>query len=302
MTKVLITDGTDAGLAWHYGDPLGEQRLLEEAGGVVELSNREVIRIDGDDRLKLVNLLSTQALDSLAIGESASTYLLDPQGHIVHFLALVNDEETLWGWTEPGRGRALADHLNSMRFRLDVRAELVDQMTILWSGVPRDNTVMRSGTPNCLGGYELFVPRDSHSLDPTVGLWAYTARRVAAGVPRIGTDTDERTIPNELGVPSECVSLNKGCYPGQETVAKTHFRGTPPRRLVRLHFDGSQERFMSPGTPLTAVESDTPVGILGSMAYHMDLGPIALGLIARKITDSTLILADGVPATIQPLV
>ena len=77
-------------------------------------------------------------------------------------------------------------------------------------------------------------------------MWAYEALRIAAGVPRIGLDTDHRTIPNEIGLLGVAVHLDKGCYRGQETVARVHTLGRPPRRLVRLHLDGSVDALPAP--------------------------------------------------------
>jgi len=300
---VPIESGVDRGLAWHYGDPLREQRWLEAGTGTVDLANREVFRITGAARAAYLNLLGTAKLDELAPGRSASTFLLDPQGHILFFAALVETGEEIWGWTEPGCGAGLTDHLNRMRFRMDVDAQLREDMGVVWIGSPSD-WPCREGTPNCLGGAEAFIPRtETESVmarGNPVGLWAYTARRIAAGVVRIGVDTDSRTLPNELGVPSENLDLGKGCYPGQETVARVYNVGAPPRRLVRLHFDGSEERFLDPLTPLTL--DGVPVGRLGSMAYHHELGPIGLSLIKRETDDDTTLLADGIPARIDPLV
>ena len=300
---VPIESGVDKGLAWHYGDPLREQRWLDEGTGVVDLANREVFRIWGSERGSYLNVLGTAKLDGLIPGQAASTFLLDPQGHILFFLALVETGEEIWGWTEPGCGAGLVDHLNRMKFRMDVDARLCDDMGVVWMGAPVDGP-HRQGRPNCLGGAEAFVPRaEVESLiarGVPVGLWAYTARRIAAGVARIGVDTDSRTLPNELGVPSENLDFGKGCYPGQETVARVYNVGAPPRRLVRLHFDGSEERFLDSGTPVTL--DGAPVGHLGSMAYHHELGPIGLALVKRETDDGATLLADGVPAQIDPLV
>ena len=294
--------GTDG--IWHFGDPLREQRHLDDGSWVVDLSDREVVTISGKDRAHYLNLLGTQKLDPLSVGQSTSTYLLNAQGHIAYFLALVAAEDVVWGWTEPGCGQGLVDHLNFMRFRMDVLAELRPEIAVMWSGTPEDAYPMREGTPNCLGGYEVFLPRDANPLPGNpAGFWAYTARRIAAGIPRYLVDTDDRTIPNELGVPSECVVLDKGCYPGQETVAKIHNLGAPPRRLVRLHIDGSDDWILSPGTPLAlASDLSTSIGFLGSVAYHHELGPIALGLVKRETDDGIRLMADGVPATMEPLV
>jgi len=304
---VFIESGVDRGLVWHYGDPLREQRWMSDGTGVVDLNNREVFRITGTERASYLNVLSTAKLDELTPGQSASTFLLDPQGHILFFAALVETGEEIWGWTEPGCGAGLVDHLNRMKFRMDVDVRLREDMGVVWSGAPAGvpaGAPCRQGTPNCLGGVEAFTPREDvesvMARGNPVGMWAYTAVRIAAGIPRIGVDTDARTLPNELGVPSENLAFNKGCYPGQETVARVYNVGAPPRRLVRLHFDGSEERFLDPGTPLTL--DGSPVGGLGSMAYHHELGPIGLSLVKRDTDDTATLLADGVPARIDPLV
>ena len=316
MTMVDVDQGIDQGIAWHYGDPLREQRWLADGTGVVALGNREVVRIGGADRATLLNLLGTQKLDALAPGESSSTYLLDPQGHIAYFLALVNAPDAIWGWTEPGCGAPLASHLTRMRFRLDVNIDLRPDLGVVWAGKPQsepgtNSGPVRSGTPNCLGGWECFLPQETIASGQCVdrlgghpaGLWAYTARRIEAGVVRVGVDTDHRTLPNEVGVPSENLALNKGCYPGQETVARVHNVGAPPRRLVRLHLDGSQDRLLESGTELRlAGDPSHVVGWIGSMAYHHELGPIALGLIKRETDDSATFLADGIAASAEALV
>ena len=131
-------------------------------------------------------------------------------------------------------------------------------------------------------------------------MWAYEALRIAAGVPRIGLDTDHRTIPNEIGLLGVAVHLDKGCYRGQETVARVHTLGRPPRRLVRLHLDGSVDALPAPGA---ALESDgRAVGFVGGSARHFELGPIALGMIKRNVPVDAPLIVDGIAASQDPLV
>src|SRR5207248_5804038 len=101
-----------------------------------------------------------------------------------------------------------------------------------------------------------------------VGHGAWEALRVAAGVPRLGFDTDHRTIPHEVGWLTSAVHLDKGCYRGQETVARVHNLGRPPRRLVLLHLDGSADVLPGPGAPLVLAER--PVGVLGTAVHHAE--------------------------------
>jgi folate-binding protein YgfZ len=116
------------------------------------------------------------------------------------------------------------------------------------------------------------------------GVWAYEQHRVAARRTRIGDDTDERTIPHEVGWIGGAVHLDKGCYRGQETVARVHNLGRPPRMLVLLHLDGSVER-PSTGDPVLA--GGRPVGRLGTVVEHVDLGPVALALVKRGLPADT---------------
>jgi folate-binding protein YgfZ len=118
-----------------------------------------------------------------------------------------------------------------------------------------------------------------------VGLWAFEAMRVEALRPRLGAETDHRTIPHEVGWIGSAVHLHKGCYRGQETVARVENLGRPPRRIVLLHLDGESDVLPEPGTP---IESDgRAVGFLGTAVHHADLGPIALAVIKRTLADGT---------------
>ena len=132
------------------------------------------------------------------------------------------------------------------------------------------------------------------------GTWASEALRIAAGRPRFGLDTDHRTIPHEVGWIETAVHLSKGCYRGQETVARVHNLGHPPRRLVLLHLDGSEDRLPVHGD---AVQLDgTDVGFIGSAARHYELGPIALALVKRTTPVDATLRADGLAAAQETIV
>ena len=108
-------------------------------------------------------------------------------------------------------------------------------------------------------------------------------------------DTDHRTIPNELQWLRTAVHLDKGCYRGQETVARVHNLGRPPRRLVLLHLDGVSEALPETGTPVVAGTRE--VGRVGTAVRHHELGVIALALVKRNVTaDSTLKVGDSAAA------
>ena len=230
----IIDQGIDTGLAWHYGNPVTEARAMASGTGLVRLSNREIVEISGLDRLTWLHSLTTQKLDHLQPGEATTALILNPQGHVEHALNGVDDGERMLAWTEPGRAAAVVEFLDRMRFMSRVEVTHRTDLTLAWFGhqVPvADGWVRRDSE---LGGSDVFLPTDAELPEATpVGTWAYDAARIAAGIPRIFVDTDHRTIPNEIGLVG--THLDKGCYRGQETVARVHNLGRPPRRLVLLH-------------------------------------------------------------------
>jgi len=303
MTEVRNETGPDAGAVWHYGDPMREQRELAAGRGAVDLSHRDVVTISGPDRLEWLHSLTTQHVTELSAGDATTALLLSPKGHIEHVMYGVDDGETFWAHTEPGAAAALVEFLNSMRFLMQVEVtDRSDEYGVVWRPTPSADdltgTVARRGQDS-LGGHEVIAPLvDVPAVlgDQRAGTWAYEALRIAAGVPRFGVDTDHRALPNELGLLGVAVHLDKGCYRGQETVARVHNLGKPPRRLVLLHLDGSVETLPEPGDELRS--GDRPAGFVGSTSRHHELGPIGLGLIKRN-TPVDAELVTGVIACAQ---
>jgi hypothetical protein len=130
------------------------------------------------------------------------------------------------------------------------------------------------------------------------GVWAYEAHRAAALRPRLGVDTDERTLPHEVGWIGSAVHMDKGCYRGQETVARVHNLGKPPRMLVLLHLDGSTDR---PATGDLVLAGGRTVGRLGTVVDHVDDGPIALALLKRGLPADTA-LSTGREAEVAAVI
>jgi tRNA-modifying protein YgfZ len=319
----------DQGVAAHYGDPMREQRALEVSAGLVDRSNRGVLTITGPDRLTWLHSLTTQDLANLAPGQSAQALILSPTGHVEHHLTLTDDGTSVWVHTEPGTVAGLAAFLESMRFMLRVEVADVSQdyavLTVL-GPAGRDLAAELEGVraqvePGSFGSIDLIVARDllpgaaaelvrraGGEPGPLAGMWAFEALRIAARVPRFGLDTDHRTIPHEVGWVETAVHLNKGCYRGQETVARVHNLGHPPRRLVFLDLDGSVDRLPAHGDPVELAggepggEHSTSVGFTGSAARHYELGPIGLGLIKRTVPVDATLLAGGVAATQEVIV
>jgi hypothetical protein len=277
--------GLDAGVAAHYGSDLREQRALAAGQGFVDLSHREVVTITGPDRLTWLHALTSQYFEGMRPGTSTTALLLSPTGHVEHVMYGIDDGETFWLHTEPGAAAALGEWLQKMVFMSRVEiTDVTDDYAIVWrpGPAPADGPLTRSGADS-LGGHELFLPRaELAALEgPAAGVWAYEALRIEAGAPRLGLDTDERTIPNEVTWIGVGVHLEKGCYRGQETVARVHNLGRPPRRLVRLHLDGSVDHLPAHGYAVRA--GDKQVGFIGSAARHHEFGPIALALVKRSV-------------------
>ncbi|NUT37341.1 MAG: folate-binding protein YgfZ [Hamadaea sp.] len=154
-------------------------------------------------------------------------------------------------------------------------------------------------------GVDLLVPRDSvdavvAELDvPRAGLWAYEAMRVEARRARLGLETDHRTLPAEVGLTADAVHLEKGCYRGQETIARVHNLGRPPRRLVLLHLDGvASDHPPAPGTEV--VSDGRTVGFVGTALLHHELGMVALAVLKRNISDDAPLMVGESVAAIDP--
>jgi folate-binding protein YgfZ len=313
----VAADAPDSGVAAHYGDPYAEQRALAGRFGVVDRSNRGVLRITGPDRLNWLHSLTTQNLDRLPPGASAEALVLSPQGHIEHHLALTDDGSAVWAHVEPGTIASLVDFLTSMRFMLRVEPEDVSAqyavLTVHGPEAPSAAVPAAAGQPGARVstgfGTDLIVPRaeltarvaELRSAGAALaGLWAHEALRIAAGRPRLGLDTDHRTIPHEVGWIETAVHLSKGCYRGQETVARVHNLGHPPRRLVLLHLDGSEDKL--PGHGDQVLLDEAAVGFVGSAARHYELGPIGLALVKRTTPVAATLQVDGVAAAQEVLV
>ncbi|MFI2710158.1 YgfZ/GcvT domain-containing protein [Micromonospora sp. NPDC018662] len=156
-------------------------------------------------------------------------------------------------------------------------------------------------------GVDLLVPRPAMADVvaelrgagvPVAGLWAYEAVRVAARRARVGVDTDHRTIPAEVDLLAPAVHLDKGCYRGQETVARVHNLGRPPRRLVLLHLDGVTSDQPPPaGTPVTL--DGRTVGFVGTAVHHYELGQIALAVLKRNTPDDARLMVGDSAAAID---
>lgn len=334
----VAAEAPDSGLAAHYGSPTAEQRALAAGKGVVDLSTRAVVTVSGPDRLSWLTTLSSQDITALAPGSSTELLLLDIAGRIEHAPAVTDDGESTWLITESANGPELAQWLDAMRFMLRVEVkDCSEEYAVLGSTSPLPDTAVTApfvqwqdpwphigpGGISYAAVAEADHPGEDFSWHLSIvrrpdlqtvverceaegwrlaGTWAAEALRVAAWRPRLGIDVDAKTIPHELDLLRTAVHMSKGCYKGQETVARVHNLGHPPRRLVFLHLDGSEHTLpargsavLAPRQPddLEALAAERPVGLVTSVVRHHEAGPIALALVKRKTDpDQQLVVRD----------
>jgi folate-binding protein YgfZ len=316
----------------HLGNPLGEQRALASGAAVAPLGDRAVLAVPGEDRLSWLDSLTSQGLTHLAPGESTELLVLDPHGHVEHAASVLDDGETAWLIVDRGDAEGLLSWLRKMRFRLRVDPRDASEEYAVIGGTRAALAVVDAAAPAGLplvwtdpwphvsvGGHayarvdphpaaerdwaEAIVTRaeEQRIADAAVagdlalaGLVAVDALRIAAWRPRWSSEVDDRALPHELDWLRTAVHLEKGCYRGQETVAKVHNLGHPPRRNVALQLDGSDSILPAHGDEVFAGES--AVGVVTSSALHFEEGPIALAVVRRNTpTDAVLNVhtADG---------
>ncbi|MEO3978437.1 glycine cleavage T C-terminal barrel domain-containing protein [Streptomyces sp. CAU 1734] len=312
LPGAVPAEGVDEGVAAHYGDLFREQRALADGRGLVDLSHRAVVTVTGEDRLVWLHLLLTQHMTDLPAGRATESLILTSNGHIEHALYLVDTGDTVWIHVEAGSQGELIDYLESMKFyyRVEVADRTADFAVVhLPAGsiaeVP-GGVVVREMSH----GRDLFLPRAdlpafAAAHGPAAGILAYEALRVEGHRPRFGFETDHRTIPHELGWIGTAVHLQKGCYRGQETVARVQNLGKPPRRLVFLHLDGSEVHLPGHGTPVRLASDGPdgrPLGFVTSSARHHELGPIALALVKRNVPVDAELMAGETAAAQETVV
>ena len=263
MSQVLVDQGPDKGAIWHFGEPNQEQKFLAQGNAWADLSHRAIISIAGEDRLTWLHALTTQHLEKLAPNVWKEALILDPNGHIEHQFFLVDDGKTVWLHLDSEKKEDLINYLEKMKFMM--RVEVADKSS--------EYSVFKTpGKTDELGGPYLILPKTEASTKAKefnnsakqIGMWAIEAERVQAQRARLLFETDHKSIPNELGFLNRAVHMNKGCYRGQETVAKVFNLGQPPRKLVLLHLDGSMAEIDRKSTRLNS--SHIPLSRMPSSA------------------------------------
>lgn len=323
-------------VALHYADPSGEQWALEEGRGLVDRSDLGIVAVSGQDRQSWLTSITSQVITGMGPGDSKELLVLDPRGRIEHAAAVADDGETTWLVCEGHDAAGLASFLDSMRFALRVEVAIRRDLTVFatagsdtdtasglpgllltwedpWPGVAEGGTEYFQGPhPGARARMRLHLVAREAAADFTsawlgadakrrpAGLLAWEALRIAAWRPRLGWETDARSIPAELDWLRTAVHTDKGCYRGQESIARIINLGRPPRRLAFLQLDGSRGDLPEEGSRIEW--RGRVVGVITSVARHAEMGPIALALLARNTPADAVFDLDGIAAAQEPIV
>lgn len=297
----------------HFDNPLTEQRKLLAGDAVIVWEQKSVVRVAGEKSKSWLHSLLSQNIVNLPASSSTEALLLDPQGRIQQIIqvSVVTEDELLLS-VQSDHGADLLKWLRSMVFRSGVTVEdVTDRYEVVGAFAPIEEFekaphFVDTWPEPRLGGVrygswvqpfpyrEYYLAKGSTIPErlSRAGQLAFDAIRIWAGRPLI-QDTDERSLPHEFDLLASAVHLSKGCYRGQESVAKVHNLGHPPRRIVLLELDAS-ETLPHSGDPVMEQASGREVGKILAAAQHFEAGPIALALVSRNtILDALLEVQTG---------
>lgn len=337
----VAADGVDQYVAGHYGQPAQEQRALANGKAIVDLSHYGVVTVTGPERLSWLHTLSTQLLEGVQPPVNTETLFLDLRGRIEIATKIHDDGETAYLLTEPTMNASLVDWLTRMQFA--ARVEITDRTGELalvgattevpgldapvwvdpWPGITEGGVAYTDNPEEHPAvdedySWRLYIINAEALVATTTnlpegfriaGVMASEALRIAAGRPRQLFDTDDRSIPHELDWLRTAVHLEKGCYKGQETIARVHNLGHPPRRFVKLLIDGSVHGLPEVGADIivrpdtddeAAMEKARSIGKVMSVAMHHETGAVGTGIIRRNTKpDAELVIREKPPEDAQ---
>ena len=276
----------------HFGNPLGEQRQLLQSQAAIHRIDEQVLLLSGEDALSWLHSITSQNIKNLKPGESTETLVLTPTGHIEHQIKVVAFGGGLYLIVNKEKAPALLKWLTQMRFRSKV--EISETDLEIWGGfgdlglselvwvdgfdAEPTGSVRYAAEVQSFPYREYLLAPDKKPALAEAGMLAFEALRIAAGRPEI-TDIDDRSLPHEFDWLASSVHLSKGCYRGQETVAKVHNLGHPPRRLIVLNLEVG-DTVANPGEEISY--QGKLVGKVLAGALHYEAGSLALGLVNRN--------------------
>ena len=259
---------------------------------------RKFVGVSGPDAADYLQRMVSNDVAVLAAGESCEALLLTPKARVIAPLRVVcrgpNDYLLL---TEPGLGETVATHLRRMRFAAKVDVVAEDHPSYLLLGpevAPPDGALAAPTDDYGVRGFEVVGASpdgDLAALDDE----ALDALRIRAGTPRWGREIDDRVLPAEAGLVARAVSFSKGCYPGQEPIARLHYRGRANRGLRVLVLEAEDP----PPYDTELLHEGKPVGRVTSAAASDGNGVLALAYVRREVPEDAELDAGG--AIARPL-
>ena len=302
---------------------------LREDAGVVKPGSWGLVEVKGPDAVEFLQGQVTNDVEALEPGRGCYALLLNPKGRILADMRiLMRGPEELWLDGQAAPMETVATHLKTYRIGRQVEVAPIprsDRDVVSVIGPGADAAGVRppasehsfaeaelNGAPTVavathLGMDLIFASRDAAAVEgalseslPRVPEEAAEILRIERGRPRLGIDMSDENLPGELGLEERAVSFTKGCYIGQEPVARMHHRGHPNRHLRGL----ALSKPASGGEPVTSANGDsggTEVGRIGSATVSPTFGPIALALIRREVEVGSKVLAGGAAAELVPL-
>ncbi|MDP9806597.1 folate-binding protein YgfZ [Trueperella bonasi] len=324
----------DLGVPAHYSNQFAEENQLASGKAFTDLSFLEVVTVSGADRATWLHNLTTRDFLALAAGQSSEMMLLGPNGHVESAAAVIDDGERAWFILDKGQAQPFVEFLDSMMFRMRVKierpefdvvgvmvpeAELSDQARALASVIWEDPwpRTLPGGAHYGIADADhpaknssrtlLVVGKDEPIVETLIaagmvpaGVTAWEAKRITDWRPRPNLEAAAQVLPHELDWLRTAVHLDKGCYRGQETVAKLVNLGKPPRRLTYLYLEGPEGDLPAPGDDVMLGER--VVGQLTSVARDAEEGPVALALLRRNTADDAQLTVGGFQAAQEPIV
>ena len=288
-----------------------DYELVTESVGLVDRSERAKFIVRGSEAADFLQGQVSNDVEALAPGSGCYATVLSHKGKLRTDLRILRDDDSFWLDTE-AIGHAVLEHmLRTYSLGRDVQYEDVTESRALLSLVgpaarepldaapPADEHAFVTGehgtyVATALGVDVIAAAGTTLDVEP-VSEEAAECLRIEAGRPRLGYDMDADTMPQEAGINERAVSFTKGCYVGQETVARLHYKGKPNRHLRGLRLSEPAER----GSEI--VLGERVVGRLGSTCVSPRLGPIALALLRREAEPGTTVEVGGAPAEVVDL-
>ncbi len=313
----------------------GQYRLLREQAGLVERSDRGVLVVGGSEAAEFLQGQLTNDIEALGPNEGCYSALLDRKGHMQADMRVLCQEgpaksespadRRYWIDTEPGATSAVRRHLDMYKIGREVELEdepgkwaitsLIGPAAAQLSGVPpvapehfhrpheRDGIELIAVATD-LGVDLISAAGDRDALHASLardGIAEVSAEaaeilRVESGRPRFGAEMSAATIPQEAGINERAVSFTKGCYIGQETVARLHYKGKPNRHLRGLRLEAAA----SAGEPVSL--DGREVGSVGTAVISPAEGPLALAILRREASPGDRVtVGESTPATVAEL-